>query len=83
MFFVDRDDLLPDLAVLLFRHAPQEALRFLSQAVETRWKTAAAVIEYAADDILDLAGPGIGAKLNAAVFAAFDCCALDDAEFPT
>jgi hypothetical protein len=82
MFFVDSDDLLPDLAVLLFRHAPDEALRFLSRAVESRWKTAAAIIEYAADDILDLAGPDIGLKLNAAVFAAFGCCAVDDAKVP-
>ncbi len=82
MFYVDRDELLPDLAVLLFRHAPEEALRFLSRAVETQWETAVAVLEFAATDLVELAGPEIGAKLNEALFAAFACCTLDNAQVP-
>jgi hypothetical protein len=82
MFFVDRDDILPDLAVVLFRHAPRTALQLLSRWVGSRWKSAVAMLEYAASDLLADAGPQLGVELNRAVWAALDCCALRSGDVP-
>ncbi|MEU4427734.1 hypothetical protein AB0F81_44525 [Actinoplanes sp. NPDC024001] len=70
-----RDDLLPELSVLLFRHDPPRALRFLSDAASQRWPVAAAILEHAAPELLAAAGPRIGHALHAAVVRAVDCCA--------
>ncbi|GLY00616.1 hypothetical protein [Actinoplanes sp. NBRC 101535] len=76
------DDLLPDLSVLLFRHDPGRALRFLSEATARGWAYPAAILEHVADELLEASGPEIGEALHAAVSRAVTCTALRDDDLP-
>lgn len=76
------DDLLPELSVLLFRHDPGGALRLLSDAAFRRWPRAAAILEFAAAELLTVAGPRIAHDLHAAIVRAVDCCAPTDDDRP-
>ncbi|MFC4070896.1 hypothetical protein [Actinoplanes subglobosus] len=65
----------PELAVLLFRHRPAEAVRRVGAAARADWTVAAAMLEHAAAELLALAGPRIAADLHDAVVRAATCTA--------
>ncbi|MBG0561212.1 AAA family ATPase [Actinoplanes aureus] len=79
----EQDDLLPELSVLLFRHDPARALRFLSDAAARSWPTAAAFLESAVTELPRTAElPTTARDLHAAVIRAVDCCTPSDQDRP-